>query len=84
MDTVTLLVMVPGVLGAVTTTVMTELTPIPRLARVHEKEPPGPAGGVPHVQPVPLADTNVAALGSVSVTSDPSASDGPLFVTVSV
>jgi hypothetical protein len=83
-ETDTLLVIDPGVFGAVTVTVMTELSPIPRLGRVQENEPPGPAGGVPQVQPVPLAEANVAVPGSVSVTVKPSATEGPLFVTVTV
>ena len=37
-----------------------------------------------HVQPVPVADTNVTPAGSVSVTERLAASEGPLLVTVSV
>ena len=37
-----------------------------------------------HVQPVPVADTNVTPAGSVSVTVRFAASDGPMSVTLSV
>lgn len=56
-------------------------------AKVHEIVPPAPAAGVLHVKVGPLfwvAETKVVDAGTVSVSVTLAASEGPLFVTVTV
>lgn len=61
--------------------------PAVSVASVHEIVPPDPAAGVVQVKVGPLlcvAETNVVDGGSVSVSVTTVASEGPLFVTVTV
>jgi hypothetical protein len=71
----------PACAGAVTTTVIVgAVVPVASagLVQVTETFPT-----FVHVQPVPVADTNVMPAGNVSVTVNAAASDGPLFTTTS-
>jgi hypothetical protein len=68
--------------GAVTTTAIAgAVAPVTRAGLVQLTET---LPEFVHVQPVPAADTNVTPAGNVSATDTFAASDGPLFVTVSV
>ena len=81
--TVAVLLIVPGVLGAVTLTTMLGAVVLgARLARVHVTVP----DECPHVHPapVPVNETNVVPAGSVSVTVIAVAAAGPPFATLSV
>lgn len=78
-DTIAVLLMAPLSGGAVSVTVMTGAVAMPRPALVHVSVPLTGAG---HVHPVPLALTNDAVAGRVSVTVTPVAEFGPLLATV--
>jgi hypothetical protein len=67
--------------GAVTTTVIVgAAVPVASAGRVHVTDT---FPTLPHVQPVPVAETNVTPAGRVSATDTFAASDGPLSVTTS-
>ena len=77
------LVMVPVVAGAMSTT--TVITPaVAPAARGPVAEQVTDCRTAPQVQPDPVADTNVRPAGSVSDTTGALASDGPWLVTVRV
>ena len=78
--TVAVSVTVPPAAGMVTTIVIFGAAPGASVGRVHVTVPPACV----QVQPVPVALTNVAPGGSVSVTVMPVAWLGPLFVTTTV
>ena len=80
-ETVALLVSVPAWPGAVTTMVITgAVDPAVSVGRVQVTET---LPALLHVQPAPMAETNVTPAGSVSATDRLAASDGPVLVTVS-
>src|SRR5450631_1003175 len=81
LDTVAVFDNVPACAGAVTATVMAgAVAPVAKAGRVHVTET---FPVFVHAQPVPDADTKVTAVGRVSVTDTPAASDGPLSTTTS-
>ena len=80
--TVAVSVSVAAWAGAVTTTVIAgAVAPLASAGRVHVTDT---FPTLVHVQPVPVADTNVTPAGSVSVTDSPDAAAGPAFATVNV
>jgi len=79
-ETLTVSVASPPAAGASATIVIAGAAPVGSAAAVHVTT----SAAWVHVQPVPIALTNVAPGGNVSVTVTVDAEDGPLFVTSTV
>ena len=78
--TVAVSVMICGLSGAVTTSVIADPAPDGMVAAVHVTLWPAE----PHVKLVPVALTNVVPIGRVSITVTESAALGPVFETLMV
>ncbi len=78
--TVTVLVTVPALAGAVTLIVIAGAAPTARLARVQVTTPPDSL----HDQPLPEALTKTTPAGRVSLTLTDVAAEGPALLTLNV